>query len=433
MKKSYFLVSLAACLLTISLGTGNAADWPEFRGPDGSAVSDATNIPAEWSETENLIWKTKMPGMGASSPIYVGGKIYLTAYSGYGQNKDNPGEMEKLVHHALCYDMDGKLVWEKKSRAGLPDTEYRGFMPLHGYASSTPASDGNLVYFFFGRAGVYARNPETGELVWSKNVGEGTHGWGSATSLILYKNLVIVNASIESEAVIALDKKTGKEVWRLGGIKKSWSTPALVKTADGKTELVVSLAYEAWGVDPDTGEKLWWCSAVPDDYVCPAVVANDGVAYVFGGRKPRSVAIRPGGKGDVSETHVLWESNASTKVPTPVYSLGYLYWIDQGGMARCLDAKTGEEVYTERLELAGSGERLYGSPIIVDGKYINASREDGVVVLAVPTAAGEKPEFKVLARNYFADDTSVSNATPAMADGKLILRSDAYLYCIGKK
>lgn len=460
MKKFYSLSanSLVWVCLTFAVVAGyninsvRSADWPQFRGPDGLAVSAETGIPATWDENTNLVWRTKMPGMGTSSPIVVGDKIYLTAYSGYGMSRDEPGEMEDLIQHALCVDLKtGKILWDRRSKAAQPETEYGGMMALHGYASATPVSDGELVYFFFGKSGVYARKPDTGETVWSASVGTKLNEmrWGSANSLLLHKNLLIVNASMENHTIVALDKKTGKKVWETGEFFSSWSTPALVETPDGKTELVVStgvkreggggrggrggggaMMTKVWGLDADTGEKRWWCDGIPDNYVCPSVMVNDGIAYIFGGRTPHGLAVKPGGKDDVTETHVLWRCDCAPKVPTPVFYNGYIYWIDEKGFARAVSAQTGEEAYAERVNLSGAGEKLYASPIVVDGKFINPSREDGVVVLAV-AAEGEKPEFKEIARNRFSDDESIFNATPVAVDGKLLIRSDTYLYCIG--
>ncbi len=449
----HFTVCLTfAAGLWYNIGIVTSEDWPQFRGPGGSAVSADTGIPTTWDENTNVVWRTKMPGKGASSPIVVGDKIFVTAYSGYGLDRDEPGKMEDLLHHAMCLDLKtGKILWDRKSRAALPDMEYSGFMPLHGYASSTPVSDGELVYFFFGKSGVYARSMDTGATVWSASVGTGTNGWGSSNSLLIYKNLLIVNASIENGSIVALDKKTGEKVWEADEMPMSWSTPALVDAAGGKTELVVSVGVKrepgggrggrgggdavgkVWGLNPETGEKLWWCDGIPDGYVCPTVLTHDGIAYIFGGRKPSGMAVKPGGKGDVTETHVLWRCDCGPKVPTPVYYNGTIYWITEQGLAQAVDAKTGEKAFTERISLSGAGEKLYASAVIVDGKFINPSREDGVVVLAVPEKAGETPEFKEIARNRFSDDERIFNATPVVVNGKLLLRSDTYVYCIGEK
>ncbi len=402
-----------------------AADWTRFRGPDARGVGDATGVPATWTADENVVWKTPLPGFGASSPITYGDKIFLTCYSGYGLSKDEPGEQEDLQHIVLSLSQaDGHIVWAKATEARLPDTEYGGFVALHGYASSTPTTDGQTLYTFFGRSGVLAYRLD-GEPLWRAEVGDGTHNWGSGTSPILFENFLIVNASVESESVVALDKKTGEEVWRVPGIKASWSTPLVVDLPDGTHELVVSSHSKIRGIDPATGKELWECAGVPD-YVCPGVTAHEGIVYVTGGRKPFTFAIRAGGRGDVTGTHVLWELRETPKVATPLYHDGHLYWISQRGVAVCVDARKGEVVYEERMKISGKGDKIYASPVLADGKLFCVTRADGTIVLA----AG--PEFNEIARNDLGDE-SVFNATPVPLDGgRLLLRSNRCLYCIGK-
>jgi outer membrane protein assembly factor BamB len=402
-----------------------AADWTRFRGPDASGVSDATGVPTTWSAEENVVWKTALPGFGASSPITLGDKIFVTCYSGYGLDPDSPGEAEALQHNVLGVGQaDGRVLWAKATKARLPESPYGGMVPLHGYASSTPTTDGRAVYAFFGRSGVFAFTVD-GEPMWQATVGDGTHEWGSGASPILFKDLLIVNASIESQSLVALDKTTGKEVWRVPGIERSWSTPLVVDLPNGSQELVSSSEGKVLGLDPATGKELWRCAGVPD-YVCPSVIAHEGVVYVTGGRKPYIVTIRAGGRGDVTATHVLWEAKETPKVATPLYYDGHLYWINQRGVAQCLNAKTGEVVYNERLDIKGKGDKVYASPVVADGKVYYVTRSDGAIVLA----AG--PKFDQIAKNDLGD-TSVFNATPVpLEGGRLLLRSDRFLYCIGK-
>jgi outer membrane protein assembly factor BamB len=348
----------------------------------------------------------------------------VTSYSGYGTSQDQPGELDTLTRHLLAVNQaDGKILWDKTVPAAQPEQGYEGFIGLHGYASSTPATDGHAVYVFFGRSGVVAFSM-SGEEMWRADVGAKTHGWGSAASPVLWKDLVIVNASIESQSLVAFDKAGGKQAWRVEGIRDSWSTPALVDLPGGRQELVVSLHSKVLGLNPATGEKLWECVGVKD-YVCPAVVSHEGIVYITAGRKGLTLAIRAGGKGDVTGTHVLWELGETPKVATPLYREGRLYWISNAGVATCVDAKTGKTVYKERLPLKGRGDKVYASPVLAGDKIIVPTREDGVVVL------GEGPVFNEVSRNRL-DDPSIFNATPAVAGNRLFLRSDRFLYCIGK-
>ncbi len=411
------LVGLSALLF---LG----ADWTRFRGPNATGVSEDTGLPVNWSASENVAWKTALPGYGASSPTTLGDKIFLTCYSGYGYDRSSPGDQAKLRHHVLCMDRaDGEILWSQEVEARPPMADYGGGqVNLHGYASSTPATDGENVYVFFGRSGVLAYNV-SGKPLWQTPVGDGTHKWGSATSPILYKDLVIVNASVESESVVALNKKSGREMWRARGIPRSWSTPLIVDLPNGPPELVVSMHNKIVGLDPASGEELWQCAGV-EDYTCPAVIAHGGVIYVTAGRTPQFFAVRAGGRGDVTTTHTLWEIGATPKVSTPVYYKGFLYWVNQRGVACCANATDGKLVYEERLELKGNRDKVYASLVLGDGKLYGLSREDGAFVLAA------RPEFELLARNHLGD-SSIFNATPTISNGQLLVRSDRYLYCIG--
>ena len=400
------------------------ADWTRFRGPDGRGVAEGTAVPETWSAEENVVWKTRLPGFGASSPITLGDRIYLTCYSGYGLDPDDPGDPADLQQNMACLSLaDGKLIWGKGTKARLPEQGYRGMVALHGYASSTPATDGERVYAYFGRFGALAYTVD-GEPVWRAYVGDETNDWGSATSPVLFENLLIINASIESQALVALDKGTGQEVWRAPGIEESWSTPLVVELPDGSKELVVSMKEKVLGLDPATGNELWQCAGV-NDYVVPAVIAHEGVVYVSGGRKPQTLAIRAGGRGDVTDTHLLWEINKATKVPTPVFHDGHLYWVDNKGMAHCVKADDGEVIYRQRLrDLAGAPDKVYASPVLVGDKLYCVTRQSGTLVLPA------SPEFELLAQNELGD-ASIFNATPTVSGDRLLIRSDHYLYCIG--
>lgn len=403
---------------------GLGADWNRFLGPDACLVTADQGTPASWSATENLVWKTALPGFGASSPITAGSKVFVTCYSGYGLDEDAPGQVEDLRYHVVCLDRDkGTILWDKATKAQLPENEYRGFVALHGFASATPTSDGQAVYAFFGRTGVVAYRLD-GEPLWQANVGSEMHQWGSGASPILVENLLIVNASIESGALVALDKSTGREVWRVSDIVRSWGTPLVVDVPGGEQELVVSLEGKVLGLDPATGRLLWECAGVTD-YVCPSVIAHKGVVYVTAGRKGLTLAIRAGGRGDVTQTHLLWKLGKSPKVATPVYCDGHLYWINHQGIAVCVNAATGEVVFEERLKVAGRGDKVYASLVVANGKLFGVTRQDGTVVLAA------SPRFEELGRNRL-EDASVFNATPALGQGQLLIRSDRFLYCIGK-
>ena len=239
-----------------------------------------------------------------------------------------------------------------------------------------------------------------------------------------YKNLVIVNASIESNSLVALARSTGKEVWRARKIGASWNTPVLVDAPGGATEVVLSVNDAVIGFDPSDGKELWRVGGF-GGYVCASVVADKGVVYVVRtGAKSGggALAIKAGGRGDVAGSHVLWRANGSSLVSSPVYAGGRLYWVD--GVVHCLDAATGKEAVKPR-RLAGAG-RPYASPLLADGKlYAMSIRSGGHVVDAAT--------LQVLSHNTFTDDTSRVNASPIVNEGHILLRTDQFLYCIGKK
>lgn len=399
----------------------DGGSWPQFRGPGGKAAS-AEAVPVTWSRTENVVWKAELPGPGTSSPILWGPKIYLTCYSGFNA-PGQKGEMSQLKLKLVCVARaDGKLLWTKEIAPKLPEQEK--IRDDHGYASSTLAADAERLYAFFGKSGVVAFDHEGKEL-WRADVGSKLHGWGSGTSPILYKDRLIVNASVESDSLVALDVKSGKEIWRAPGIKDSWNTPVLADAGGGKTELVVAIMGKVLGFDPDSGRQLWSCATDIGWYMVPTLVAHQGVVYVIGGRNGGgALAVRLGGSGDVTSTHRLWMIQKGSNVASPVLHGDHLYWINESsGIAFCAEAKTGKIVYEERVEGAS---QTYASPVVADGKIYYVSRNGRTAVVAA------KPQFERLALNDFGD-RSTFNASPAVAGGRLFVRSDHHLYCLGKK
>jgi outer membrane protein assembly factor BamB len=406
-------------IVVLSASWSWAANWPQFRGPGGNGTASDRNLPVRWSATENVAWKTDLPGHGTSSPIVWEDKIFLTCYSGYGLDESDPGDETRLVRHLVCLARDGgKILWTADVPAELPEQEYQGFQALHGFASSTPATDGQSVYTFFGKSGVMAFD-FNGKELWKTDVGQKTHNWGSATSPVLFGDLVIVNASVESGDLVALNKANGGEVWRARGMRSAWNTPVLVDVA-GKQELAISIKGAILGFDPATGKELWRSEGI-DDYICPSVVAEKGIVYAIGGRKNMALAVRAGGRGDVTNSHLLWTAQAGSNVSSPVVHQGHLYWVSDRGIAYCLNTKNGDIVYQERLSNPG---RVYASVTVGDGKLYAVTRERGTFVLAA------KPEFELLAENQLGDD-SIFNGSPSVSNGQLLLRSDRALYCIG--
>ncbi len=400
-----------------------AGDWLQFRGPSGLGTTTEPGIPTRWDDENNIAWKILLPGAGGSSPIIKSDRIFVTCHSGYGVPGDSAGEIDQLKRHLVCLDRrTGEILWTTETPAAQP--EQARIREGHGYASSTPAIDGDRVYTFYGRSGVFAFDLH-GEQRWQADVGSGTHGWGSAASPILFQDSVIVNASVESASLVSLDKTSGKEKWRVGGIRQSWNTPILVRLPDKTTELVVAIQGKVLGFNPATGEQLWSCATDIGSYMVPSLVAHDGIVYCIGGRTNGSLAVRAGGRGDVTETHRQWTGRKGSNVSSPIYHDRHLYWAnDNLGIVYCAEASTGQVLYEERIERA---EQIYAAPVLADGKLYYVSRRGQTFVVAA------KPEFELVAKNEFGRGAGVFNASPAVVDGAMFLRSDNFLFCIKGK
>lgn len=425
---------IGKCVVAILLVMGAhqaRGDWTRFRGPNGSGISlDKATMPVRWSSSANLKWKTKLPGAGVSSPIVVGDRVYVTCYSGYGLDRRSPGDQKDLKRHLVCIDRKtGKTLWNSVVDAVLPEDPYEGIgVPAHGYASSTPVSDGENVYVFFGKTGVLAFDKD-GKQLWQSSVGTESdpRRWGSASSPILYKNLVIVPATAESEAIIALDKKTGKEVWRqeAAGFSSSWSTPILVRVNDHRSDLVIGVTQEIWGLSPDTGRLRWYCEGAKGRSFCSSPVSDGDVVYAIEGQTGTSIAVRAGGQGDVTKSHVLWTGRDSARFGSPIVRQGRIYSF-ANGVVNVIDATTGERLHRSRLEGGGgeSGGGDYASPIFADGKFYMVRRSGDTFVLQ-----GDE-KLDPLAVNRLTDESEDFSATPAASDGDLFIRSDKHLYCV---
>lgn len=424
-----FLVLLGAAQL-------QADDWQRFRGPNGSGVSaETTPLPASWSPVANIAWKSELPGAGVSSPIVVGNKVLVTSYSGYGLERQNPGDLADLQRHLLCFDATtGEKLWQVDVAAAQPEDPYEGIgVTAHGYASHTPVSDGTNVYAFFGKSGVYAYDLNGKEL-WHTMVGQESDPmkWGSSSSPILYDDILIVTAAAESQSIVGLDTATGKEVWKqeASRLDNMWGTPILVDVSADRTDLVMGVPREIWGLDPKTGKMRWFCEATSAQQAHSSIVVDQAnqTVFAFTGRGGGSVAVKPGGSGDTTQESVLWNGRENDRFGSPVTVDGKVYLV-ANGVVNMIDAQDGEVLEKTRLEGAsgGRGSSDYASPIVADGKlyYLNGSGQMFVFEL------GEA--LNQVAMNRVTKEQESFGGTPAVSDGKLYLRSDKYLYCIADK
>ena len=410
----------------------DAKDWAGFRGAAYQGRTSDTYVPLAWSDNDHVFWKKALPGFGSSSPIVVRGRVFVTCYAGYGLDKNDPGDPNQLERQVMCFKTsNGQLLWEKSFKAVQPELPYKGMLREHGYASSTPVSDGQRVYVFLGKNGVFAF-ALNGEQLWQATVGTDSDGkkWGSATSPVLYEDLLFVNAWDESKKLIALNKGTGDSVWTkdLSQTGLTYSTPVVAQLNNRTAELIVVLPTQVWGLSPQTGERLWTVKTTMKDSTLGTPVVVDGVAYVYGGG-PGSLmglAIRLGGRGDVTDTHVIWSGKDAVSVPSPVVVGEHLYWVDSSGKASCQKIKTGALVYSRDLPAAGRFA-VYSSLIEAQGRLYAVTRRGGTYVLPA------KPQFRILAHNSLASDDSDFNGSPAVSSSKIFMRSNRFLYCIGLK
>jgi len=438
-----FLRTLAfTCLLPLlvnpsALGEDDENFWPRFRGPNGTGIPTSASAenppPLTWSENENLQWKLQLPGPGSSGPIISGDRIFVTCYSGYGTDAGSEDSADLVRHLIAVNRADGSIIWKHDIPNTIIEDPYRGYIQEHGYASQTPCTDGERIYCFFGKTGVVAFDWDGKEL-WRREIGSGSSPkrWGSATSPILHGDLLIVNASDEAETLFGIDTKTGDIRWKseASSLAALYGTPVLHKVDDERTDIIVSVLEEIWGVNPETGNLRWFASNGIKGNASASAVTDGKTIVAFGGfPNTIGVGVKAGGKGDLTDSHNLWTTKDAAYMVTPLFHDGRLYWVSDSGIARCSDPLTGEVISEKRLpDTAGAGGRgkpFYASPVLVDGHVVSVSRTAGAFVLKAD------PDFELVRVNKIAGDDSQFNATPAVAPGQLVLRSDEALYSVG--
>jgi outer membrane protein assembly factor BamB len=393
---------LAAALLAALAGTAAAADWTEFRGPGGSGISEEKGLPVKWSKTEGLRYKVALPGRGLSNPVIAGGRIYLTACSGYRQRR----------LHVLCLDeATGKKLWERQVAA----TGNTGCNGSTSMAAPTPVTDGKAVYALFA-TGDLAAYDRDGTLLWYRSlVGDYpdvTNQVGMAASPVLAGNVLLLPLDNAGDSFVAgVDVRTGKNLWRVKRQRCiNWVTP-LVFTSAGNPAALFVTGDEATALDPQTGMVRWSYKSEKLTGI-PSPAVGDGVLYIPAGRL---LALKP--RQDGSEPELLWKGPTLTSgYSSPIYYKGRLYGLTAVA-AVCVDPRDGSEVWKQRVD-----GPFWSSPVLADGKLYAVSNKGRTSVVQL----GDKP--KLLARNDL-DDTI--NATPAIANGCIYLRSDKYLYCVG--
>jgi len=399
-------------------------DWPAFRGLGGTGISTAGKPPTEWAADKNLAWRVELPGSGASSPIVVGNLVIVLAYSG-GTGK------EPLARTIVAYNSDsGKQEWEYRPETTHTEDGYNGFLTEHGYASSTPASDGKHIVAMLGKSGVVCLSM-TGKELWRAATGtmSANRRWGSAASPIIVGDLVVVNAAEEARALMAFDLATGQQVWKAEGaaLELSYGTPVLARNSKGEDELLLGVPDEIWSIHPRTGKLRWHINAPLPGNVSPSpAVANDLVLIQGGYPSTTLVAAPLGGNGKLPADAIRWQTGVASYVPSGLVHDGYFYCVTDKGLAVCLEAATGAVKYQERLDIKGAESRskpVYASLVLADGHLYAVTRNAGVFVYAVGTSFSKPSVMKLGEGEDFS-------ATPAISGNSMFLRSDTALYCV---
>ncbi len=411
----------AACVLaTIAFSlttTARADNWPAWRGPTGQGVSTEKNLPAKWSATENVKWKIALPDVGNSTPIVWSDKIFLTQATDKGK---------KRSLYCLARK-DGSKLWEKT-------VEFDGKEVIHGtntYCAASPVTDGERVVVFHGSAGMYCYD-FTGKELWNKKFGACDHIWGSAASPIIYKDLVIHNFGPHAAVfLIALDKKTGKEVWKSDEQKAadyigSWSTPVVAKAGD-RTELVVSWPAQVKSYEPETGKVLWNCKGLEkeggqDRLTYASALVSEKYVFAAAGYGGAAIGVKTGGSGDVTDTHRLFRvAKNPQRIGSGVIIGDHAFVVNEPSII-CSDLKTGKQVWDKPI--AGGS---WSSIVQADGKLYLTSQRGETLVFAANTK-----EYDEVATNKLDGATMRASIVPS--DGELFLRTYKHLWCIaGKK
>src|SRR5687768_3353027 len=425
MTRSSRLIRLFAAsfsLLFASAATASTPAWPEFRGPTGQGiVPDGGKLPLTWSEEKNVTWKTPIHGRAWSSPVSDGKRIWVSTAT------TNGTEL-----FGVCVDFaTGKIIHDLKL-FNVEKPQYAH--PFNTYASPTPVMDEKRVYITFGSPGTACLDAESGKVIWERTDLECNHFRGAGSSPILYKNLLIMNFDgSDFQYVIALDKDTGKTVWKTdrsldfkdltpegkpaadGDWRKGFSTPLVYNFGQG--DLLISHGSKAlYGYEPVTGKELWHVEEQKTHSASGRPIVGHGMIFLsMGHSKSELWAVRPGGRGDVTETHVAWKVKRNVPTRSSVVLGGDLiYMADDGGIASCLDAKTGEFVWNERM-----GGNYSAAPTLAGDRVYFFSEDGRTFVLQ----AGR--EYQVLATNKLGDGFM---ATPAVIGNAFVLRSRTHLY-----
>jgi outer membrane protein assembly factor BamB len=383
--------------------------WSRWRGPSGQGLGAGSGYVDSWSATENILWKTPVPGRGNSSPIVWRDRIFLTAASDDGRRVSVLGFQRA----------DGKPLWEAVVPGGRPGSSHF----KNGHASATPATDGERVYASFGARGLVAVDLN-GAIVWQKDLGPMGAYHGTAGSPLLYRDrLILYQDQFSDSFIAAFDTRSGRTLWRTSRNERvGWGTPVAIRAGD-HDEIIVNGQNTVYGYDPDTGRELWRCNGSNEE-VIPTPVVGHGMVFCSSGRAGPTLAIRPGGRGDVTRSHLVWSSpRGSPFVPSPLLYGDHLYMVnDMASIVTCFDAVSGRSLWQGRLGVA-QREGFSASPVAVDQKVFFTNDDGETFVLR----AG--PKFELLHVNQIGE---AMLASPALVDSRWYMRTARNLIAIGR-
>lgn len=403
------LIAAAVLFLSLVAITQGESNWPQWRGPAGNGQSNETALPVKW-DASSVVWKVPLKGNGQSSPVIWGERIFLTTALDKGK--------QRVV---FCLDRkDGKQLWEHVAWTGTPEPSHG----MNGWASATCATDGKVVIAFFGVGGMHGYTVE-GKHLWSRDLGKFVSPWGTAACPVIVGDLVIQNGDSEADAfIMGLEKQTGKTVWTTKRPdRRGWSTPIIVNAKDRK-ELVVNGHEGVTAYDPATGKELWFCKSF-NGRGEPTITPAGDVLCAVNGLSGDVYAIRPGGNGDVTGTHMAWHTTrkGNRDLPSPIVHDNFVTVMDMKGVATCYDSVTGREIWKDRI-----GGAFSSSPIAANGVAYFQDEAGVTTVLKLG------PQLEILSQNALngaPDELFRASLTPS--EGQIFSRSDRMLYCIGNR
>jgi outer membrane protein assembly factor BamB len=407
--------ALTSCALLFSVAAAQLAlaeNWPGWRGPERNGTT-TDHAPRTWSATSGVRWKMPLPGSGISNPIVWNKHVVCTS-------SDGPRQQDL---HVICLDRDnGRERWHARLWGTAPTLYHETKSSM---ASPSPVTDGEFVYAFFGSGDVFCLELDSGQLVWQRSLAKEYGPFenrfaASSSPLLLGDQLILQCDHYGPSYVLAIDARTGANRWKSDrpDVWLSWSSPVAASLPGGSLELVLCGSERVDGYDPRDGRKLWTARGLSRECI-PTPITAHGVVYVTSGPNGASYALRPGGRDDVSDSHLVWSSNRGNPfVPSAIVVNDYYYLVDDHGIGTCLSAKTGKTIWKKRL-----GGEFTASPVAANGRIYFTNEAGSTLVIQ-----GGSSKYEELARNSIDEPVF---ASAAIADGKLFLRSAVGLWCFG--